>query len=290
MSRDYSRTSTSIWRDEEFKRLSLTAQWTYNMLTTQADISSVGTLPVTAKRWSSYTTSVALEDIEKALSELESAFFIVIDDESEELLVRTFVKWDGGYKTPKRLLSILSSAESVSSKRIRSVIAYELAKLGIEHSLSDEPYDVKNRPLDTVSNEYPDGIDTYGDTPRVVVTEVSKDPQPTTLNPQPVESGEPLRHDVEEICELLADLIRQNGSKATVSAKWRDAARLMIDRDERPLAEAERLIRWCQDSEFWRGNILSMPTFREKYDKLRLQAERDAKPETSYDRDQWNFG
>jgi hypothetical protein len=39
------------------------------------------------------------------------------------------------------------------------------------------------------------------------------------------------------------------------------------------------MIRWCQADEFWRGNILSMPKLREKYDQLRLKAlERREKP------------
>jgi len=278
MARDYSRTATSIWRDEDFRRLSLTAQWVYHMLMSQADISSVGSLPVTVKRWASYSAGLDVEDVEKGLAELESAFFIVVDHETEELLIRTFVKWDGGHKSSKRMLSVLASANAISSKRIRSVIVHELNKIGVQHSLSDTPYDVKNGPLDTVSsdeNQTSDTVsDTVSDTTRVVVTNVSTTPQPTTLKPQPVGSGEPPRPDVEEICDLLADLIRKNGSKATVGAKWFDAARLMLDRDKRPLAEVKQLIHWCQGNEFWRGNILSMPTFREKYDKLRLQSQR----------------
>ena len=35
------------------------------------------------------------------------------------------------------------------------------------------------------------------------------------------------------------------------------------------------MIAWCQADEFWRGNILSMPTLRRQYDKLRLAALRE---------------
>jgi len=86
---------------------------------------------------------------------------------------------------------------------------------------------------------------------------------------------------VEQLCELLARRIAENGSKAPViSARWRDAARLLIDVDGRSAAEAAELIDWCQADEFWRSNVLSMPTFREKYDQLRLQRERQ-RPATS---------
>lgn len=90
-------------------------------------------------------------------------------------------------------------------------------------------------------------------------------------------SSEPTaRPDVEELCTLLADLVVANGSKRpTITKAWRDAARLMLDRDERDLDKARNLIRWSQADGFWRKNILSMPKFRQRYDQLRLAALED---------------
>jgi hypothetical protein len=83
-----------------------------------------------------------------------------------------------------------------------------------------------------------------------------------------------IRPDVSRLCNLLADLIEGNGSKRpTIGKGWHDSARLMIDADKRPLAEIVSLIQWAQADSFWRGNILSMPKFRDKYDTLRLQRE-----------------
>lgn len=77
------------------------------------------------------------------------------------------------------------------------------------------------------------------------------------------------------LSKLLADLIAKNGSRRPrIGKRWLDAERLLLTADDRDPAEAERLIRWCQADEFWRGNILSMPKFRERYDQLRLQAQR----------------
>jgi hypothetical protein len=83
------------------------------------------------------------------------------------------------------------------------------------------------------------------------------------------------RPDVEHVCAHLADRIEANGCKRpAVGKKWRDAARLMIDRDGRTEQQIMTAIDWCQDNEFWRSNILSMPKLREKYEQLRLQAGR----------------
>lgn len=87
------------------------------------------------------------------------------------------------------------------------------------------------------------------------------------------------RPDVEHLCDLLADLIEANGSKRpTVTARWRDSCRLLVDVDLRTVAQVENAIRWCQGDEFWRGNVLSMPKLREKYDQLRHAANRQNAP------------
>lgn len=83
------------------------------------------------------------------------------------------------------------------------------------------------------------------------------------------------RTDVDQICEHLAARIEANGSKRpTITAKWRDAARLMLDLDKRTENDIHGAIDWCQSDEFWRANILSLPKLREKYDQLRMQAQR----------------
>lgn len=83
------------------------------------------------------------------------------------------------------------------------------------------------------------------------------------------------RPDVDRICQHLADSIEANGSKRPdIGKRWQDAARLMLDRDGRTEDEVHGAIDWCQADEFWRSNVLSLPTLREKYDTLRLQAQR----------------
>jgi len=80
------------------------------------------------------------------------------------------------------------------------------------------------------------------------------------------------------LANLLAELVTRNGSRApTVTREWLEAERLLLERDGRPPAEAEALIRWCQEDDFWKSNILSLPKFRKQYDQLRLKAEAEQK-------------
>jgi hypothetical protein len=98
---------------------------------------------------------------------------------------------------------------------------------------------------------------------------------------EPAPPADPPRADVQQICNYLADRIENNGSKRpTITKRWRDSARLLIDRDGRTPEQIRAAIDWCQSDEFWRSNVLSMPKLREKYDQLRLAAQHPRSPST----------
>lgn len=82
----------------------------------------------------------------------------------------------------------------------------------------------------------------------------------------------PDRLDVKRLCDHLADSIEARGVKRPGIGKgWRDSARLLLDKD----GYTEQQIHWLIDRSdrdgFWRKNILSMPTLREKADRLKLE-------------------
>jgi hypothetical protein len=107
----------------------------------------------------------------------------------------------------------------------------------------------------------------------VLEPSVSQEPK----NPS---SSEPTRRpDVETICTHLADWIEANGSRRpTITKSWRRSARLLLDADHRTVEQVIKAIDWCQNDTFWRGNVMSMPKLREKYDQLRLAAARSSAP------------
>lgn len=83
------------------------------------------------------------------------------------------------------------------------------------------------------------------------------------------------RPDVIHLLDLLdSEIIANGGKPPTRSKKNIDAARLLLDRDGLSVAQVEAAIRWCQADEFWRSNILSMSKLRDKYEQLRLAAQR----------------
>lgn len=84
------------------------------------------------------------------------------------------------------------------------------------------------------------------------------------------------RPDADELLDYLDQKIREYDPDAklpTRTKKNRDAARLLIDKDKRTVAQIKAAIDFSQDDEFWRPNIRSMSKLREKYDQLRLKAQ-----------------
>lgn len=78
-------------------------------------------------------------------------------------------------------------------------------------------------------------------------------------------------------CQYLADWIERNGSRRpTITEAWLDAARRLHEIDGRSHEQIMACIEWSQRDEFWHTNILSMPTLRKQYDRMRLQARRRA--------------
>jgi DNA-binding transcriptional regulator YhcF (GntR family) len=99
----------------------------------------------------------------------------------------------------------------------------------------------------------------------------SKENPKRTLITSEVSDGHP---EARKLCERLVDLRVANGCrKPTLGKTWLDAARLMLTKDGRSFPDALAVLEWSQADTFWKPNIQSMPTFREKYDQLRLQAE-----------------
>lgn len=89
-------------------------------------------------------------------------------------------------------------------------------------------------------------------------SEIASDPEPEDERP-----------DVEELLDLLDLEIERNGNKTPKRNKSnRDAMRLLIDRDQATEEQIAYVIRWCQQDQFWKANILSAAKLREKFPQL----------------------
>ncbi|WP_206793971.1 hypothetical protein [Amycolatopsis sp. MtRt-6] len=129
MARDHARIDVHIWNDEDFQQLSLLAKMLYVQLVSQPKLSYAGVLDLAVKRWSRPHADVDITALRAALDELDAARFVVIDHDTEELLIRTFIRNDELYKQPNVLRAALRVAFEIESPVLRAALAAELRQL-----------------------------------------------------------------------------------------------------------------------------------------------------------------
>ena len=81
------------------------------------------------------------------------------------------------------------------------------------------------------------------------------------------------RPDVERVCRHMADSVEARGAKRpTITKAWRDAARLLLDKDGHTEADAIAAIDWSANNQFWQSVILTPKALRKHYDQMLIQS------------------
>ena len=135
MARSHARIFTSIWDDPDFLARSSLAQRFYLVLLSQPNLGHAGILPTTVRRWTLLSADEDEEAVRRAMAELAEHRFIVLDDRTEELLIRSLIRNDGVWKQPKVLAVAITEAASIRSPALRACVADELARLDEIESL-----------------------------------------------------------------------------------------------------------------------------------------------------------
>lgn len=127
---------TSIWDDEDFCALSGGEQRMYMQLLSQKRLSIVGVVPYTPRNWVRGCSELTLDGVLGLLGQLESKRYVLIDLETEELLVRTILKHDPprGWKS---IRGMWNAWLEVDSKPLRRAI--------LEH-VTEEMWTTENAP------------------------------------------------------------------------------------------------------------------------------------------------
>lgn len=129
MAREYARVKVGIWADSDFRLLSDSAQALYFRLISSPTMSLCGVADWRPKRLAALTAGMTVERIWEVGFELAQAGYVVIDDETEEVLVRSFVRHDGLIKTPNIAASMVKDFAGVASPRLQGAIVHELHRL-----------------------------------------------------------------------------------------------------------------------------------------------------------------
>jgi hypothetical protein len=129
MASDFAPLLRSIWSDDDWRALTMDAQHVYLMLLSHPDRNSAGVLSLTKRKWQRLAADMVGARLDAALVELDEAGFIVMDDETQELLVRAYIRRATVYKHIRMMVNALREASEVESDRLRSALGQELVRL-----------------------------------------------------------------------------------------------------------------------------------------------------------------
>jgi len=110
----------------------------YFFLLSQPNLNHAGLLQITLRKWAACASGETPDSVEKSLIALHDRRYIVIDWDTEELLIRTLVRNDGIWKQPKVMLAMVACVEEIESLALRRALLAELERLPLEE-LKDEP-------------------------------------------------------------------------------------------------------------------------------------------------------
>lgn len=129
MARDRASIRLDMWADENWRDLTEGAQHLYMLILSHPTLSYAGVAEWRPGRLAAMTKGKTADKIKQDAAELVGHTLIVVDESTEEVLVRSFIKHDGLMKQPKLVVSMANAFAAVASKTLRMVIAFEVQKL-----------------------------------------------------------------------------------------------------------------------------------------------------------------
>lgn len=129
MARDYAKTNLTIWQDPEWRALPWPAQHVYKMFWEHPGLSYCGVVDWRPTKMLGWGAGWTRDDLGLLTDCLRARHFLVVDEDTEECLVRSWVRFDGVIKQPRLAVSMCNAFGEVGSNDLRGVVVDELQKL-----------------------------------------------------------------------------------------------------------------------------------------------------------------
>lgn len=129
MAREFSAVNVAIWSDPDFLALPPAAQHLYLLLWTSPALTYCGAHDWRPGRLAARSSGFTADHITTVGECLSARHFLVIDHETEEVVIRSWARFDGLMKQPRMAVSYANAYSSVASQVLRSVLAHETRKI-----------------------------------------------------------------------------------------------------------------------------------------------------------------
>ncbi len=129
MARDYAQIRQDMWADDNWRGLTAPAQWLYMLLISDPRLTYAGVTDWHPGRIAQRAKECTARDVLVAAAELSDGYFIVIDEDTEEVMIRSYLKHDPLMRNPRLAVTMAKDFGAVASNKIRAAIVWELQKL-----------------------------------------------------------------------------------------------------------------------------------------------------------------
>lgn len=129
MPRIFAKVNAGIWGDPDFRALPPAAQHLYLQLWTSPDLSFCGVHDWRPARLTGLSSGFSADHVRSVADCLSARFFVVQDEGTEEILVRSWARFDETLKQPRLAISYVNAYATVASPNLRAVLVHETAKM-----------------------------------------------------------------------------------------------------------------------------------------------------------------
>lgn len=128
MARKHARLLVSIWDDADFTALEPSSQIVYFAILSSRDLSWAGVNPLLPQRFTTTAKGMTEKRVRNSLDTLAAARFLVIDESTAEVAVRTFVRHDEILQQPNVTKAMGRAFDLIRSHAIRKSVVTELTR------------------------------------------------------------------------------------------------------------------------------------------------------------------
>ena len=133
MAREYSKVKLSIWNDPDFRTRTADGQGLYFTMLTNPGITSCGVVEWRESKLIKYSADMTVSRLREAAWNLGEVGLIAVDPDTEEALVRSFVRHDGVLQSPNMTLAMVREHGTIASLKLMALVSKEVRRAFDEH-------------------------------------------------------------------------------------------------------------------------------------------------------------
>jgi hypothetical protein len=125
---------SGMWSEPSIRSLTRLQQQAYALAYTQPDLNRCGVLAYRPRYWANLSAGATEEELRIDFEALHDTRHVVLDDTDEQMLIRTYVRWDGLLTQPLVIAAMVRDYFNITSPAIKLAFLAEIRRL---HDLPD---------------------------------------------------------------------------------------------------------------------------------------------------------